>query len=208
MGLSGIGAGRLADLRDPRWSIAVGLALQAAAMYGLGSTSLVTPAIALLGFIIIYRMSFGCVHSPLTNVILRSLPPDRLNMSSGLDGIHRGFASAFGIALGSTVLERSLSLHQLNLAQQHDLSALSVQDATGAITDILIGAGVPEVEASGRALTVLLEHLREQAQIAAYQDTFLVLFGVTLLAVIPALLSRTQSIDEQKTIREPEGSES
>ncbi|MDH3605281.1 MAG: hypothetical protein OEU26_37285, partial [Candidatus Tectomicrobia bacterium] len=137
--------------------------------------------------------SFGCVHSPLTNVILRSLPPDRLNMGSGLDGIHRGFASAFGIALGSTILERSLSVHQIHLGQQHDLSTLSVQDATGAVTDVLIGAGVTEIEASERALTVLLGHLREQAQIAAYQDTFLVLFGVTLLAVIPALLSRLRS---------------
>ncbi|WP_089720575.1 DHA2 family efflux MFS transporter permease subunit [Candidatus Entotheonella palauensis] len=193
MGLSGIGAGRLADLRDPRWSIILGLALQAAAMYGLGSTSLVTPAVTLLGLIMIYRMSFGCVHSPLTNVILRSLPPDRLNVGSGLDGIHRGFASAFGIALGSTVLERCLSRHQIRLGEQHDISALSVQDATSSVTDTLIGAVVTEAEASGRALSILLGHLREQAQIAAYQDTFLVLFGVTLLAVIPALLSRARS---------------
>ncbi len=193
MGLSGIAAGRLADLRDPRWSITLGLVLQAVAMYGLSSTSLVTPALSLLGFIMIYRMSFGCVHSPLTNVILRSLPPERLNMGSGLDGIHRGFASAFGIALGSTILERCLSRHRIHLGQQHDLSALSVQDATSAVTDILLEAGVTNTEASGRALTILLGHLREQAQIAAYQDTFLVLFGVTLLAVIPALLSRTRS---------------
>lgn len=193
MGLSGIAAGRLADLRDPRWSIIVGLALQAAAMYALGATSLATPAVSLLGFILIYRMSFGCVHSPLTNVIFKSVPPEQLNLGSGLDGIHRGFASAFGIALGSSILERSLSLHQINLGQQHDISDLPVQDATTSITYLISRTGLNDVEVSGQAMAILWGHLREQAQMAAYQDTFLVLFGLTLLAVIPALLSRTRS---------------
>jgi hypothetical protein len=39
-------------------------------------------------------------------------------------------------------------------------------------------------------LAVLWEQLRQQAQITAYQETFLVLCGVTLLALIPAVLAR------------------
>lgn len=195
MGLSGIAAGRLADVADPRWTIIFGLLLQAVAMFGLASTSLETSALALLGFVMAYRMSFGCVHSPLTTIILKSLPADRLNMGSGLDGIHRGFASAFGIAFGSLILERSLSLHLINLGQQHDASALSVQDAAGAVTDMLVRSGVADLEARGHVLGVLWGHLQQLAQVAAYQDTFLVLGGVTLLALIPALLSRARVSD-------------
>lgn len=197
MGLSGVGAGRLADVTDPRWTIIFGLLLQAAAMYALASTSLETSAWALLGFVMAYRMSFGCVHSPLTSIIFKSLPADRLNMGSGLDGIHRGFASAFGIAFGSLILERSLSFHQVNLGQQHDASAQPVRDATGAVTDILVRSGVADVEARGHALGVLWGHLRELAQVAAYRDTFLVLCGVTLLALIPALLSRAHVANDR-----------
>jgi predicted MFS family arabinose efflux permease len=99
MGLIGVGAGRLADLTDPRWPIFLGFLLQAVAMYYLGLTSLETSAVWLTIVVVLYRLSFGCVHSPLTSVVLKALPPDRLSMGSGLDGIHRGFASAFGIAL-------------------------------------------------------------------------------------------------------------
>jgi hypothetical protein len=42
----------------------------------------------------------------------------------------------------------------------------------------------------GSELAVLWEHLRQQAHMAAYQDTFLILCGVTLLAMAPACLAR------------------
>jgi hypothetical protein len=45
--------------------------------------------------------------------------------------------------------------------------------------------------AGGKALAVLRDHLLQQAQMAAYQDTFFLLCGVTLLALLPALLSQT-----------------
>jgi hypothetical protein len=40
------------------------------------------------------------------------------------------------------------------------------------------------------ALAVLGAHLRQAAQVTAYQDTCLVLCGLTLLALAPAFLAR------------------
>lgn len=190
MGLVGVGAGRLADIADVRWSVGLGLLLQALAMYYLSLTSLETSAVWLTVLIVFYRMSFGCVNSPITNVILKSLPPGRLSMGSGLDGIHRGFASAFGIALGSTLVERRLAAHQTALGEAHEVWSSSVQEATAGVTDTLMQAGLSGGEASGQALTTVLNRLQQEAQIAAYQDGFLVLCLVTLAALLPALLAR------------------
>jgi len=110
-------------------------------------------------------------------------------MGSGLDGIHRGFASAFGIALGSMLVERLLIAHEIALGEEHELLASSVSDFTGAATEMLIQAGIESSEASGQALAALWSYLRQTAQIAAYQDAFLVLCGITLLALVPALCS-------------------
>ena len=44
--------------------------------------------------------------------------------------------------------------------------------------------------AGGKTLAILRDHLLQQAQLAAYQDTFLLLCAVTLLALLPALLSQ------------------
>jgi EmrB/QacA subfamily drug resistance transporter len=198
MGVIGVGAGRLADLFDPRGSIFLGLLLHAAAMYALGCTSLDTTVAWLTVLVIVYRMSFGCVHSPLTNTLLKTLPPERLSMGSGLDGIHRGFASAFGIALGSTMLERRLAAHEVGLAEQHEALSQQVQDATSAVADTLRRHGVTGGEADGQAVAVVHEHLQAQAHMAAYQDAFLILCGVTVFAMAPAMLARVSKAGSQR----------
>jgi DHA2 family multidrug resistance protein len=142
--------------------------------------------------VLIYRMSFGCVHSPLTKMILSTLPPDRLSMGSGLDGIHRGFASAFGIALGSVILERRTAMHVISLSETHELSTTSVQEAIDATAITLQQTGLSVTDPERHPLLVLWWQLLEQARVLAYQETFLVLSGVTLLALLPAIWARRE----------------
>jgi DHA2 family multidrug resistance protein len=197
MGLTGVGAGRLADISDPLWPILLGLVLQATAMYALGQTTLLTSTVSLTALVVVYRMSFGWVHSPLTKIVLSTLPADRLSMGSGLDGIHRGFASAFGITLGSMVLERRTATHLLQLSEAHESFTPSVQEAAHAVTEVLIQTGIPAEGTDPGVLAVLWEQLQHQAQITAYQETFLVLCGVTLLALLPAVLARRSRASEE-----------
>ena len=192
MGLVGVGAGRLADFKDPLWPILLGLFLQATAMYALGQTTLFSGTLWLTFLVLIYRMSFGCVHSPLTKMILSTLPPDRLSMGSGLDGIHRGFASAFGIALGSVILERRTAMHVISLSETHELSTSSVQEAIDATAITLQQTGLSVTDPERHPLLVLWWQLLEQARVLAYQETFLVLSGVTLLALLPAIWARRE----------------
>src|SRR2546430_15440358 len=103
MGLVGVWAGRLADRLEPRVPIFLGLTLHALAMYALGYTTVEHGTGWLTLLVIAYRASFGFVYTPLTSVVLKTLPPERLSMGSGLDGIHHGLGSAFGIALGSMI---------------------------------------------------------------------------------------------------------
>jgi EmrB/QacA subfamily drug resistance transporter len=168
MGLVGVGAGRLADLFDPRLPIVLGLLLQAASMYYLGLTSVLTASAWMTSLIIIYRMSFGCVYTPLTGVVLNTIPRGRLSMGSGLDGIHRGFGSAFGITLGSTVLELRILTHVMNLGEQNDVSTLSVRETSGELTHLLAQVGDLGGAAAAKALVILHEHLLQQAEVAAY----------------------------------------
>jgi DHA2 family multidrug resistance protein len=186
MGLVGVVAGRLADRLEPRVPIFLGLFLQALAMYALGYTTVEHGTGWLTLLVIVYRTSFGCVYTPLTSVILKTLPPERLSMGSGLDGIHRGIGSAFGIAVGSMMVERHTAMHVLEPGEQHEMQSLSVQEATRAVSEVLAESGMRHGRAE--ALAVLGEQLRQTAQSTAYQDTFLVLCGLTLLALPPALL--------------------
>jgi hypothetical protein len=138
--------------------------------------------------VIAYRASFGFVYTPLTSVILKTLPSDRLSMGSGLDGIHRGFGSAFGIAMGSMLVERRTAAHMMAFGEQHELQSLVVQDTTNTISAALTEAGMEH--GATAALAVVEVQLREVARIAAYQDTFVMLGMLTLLALPPVLLVR------------------
>jgi len=146
--------------------------------------------------VILYRTSFGCVYTPLTTVILKTLPPDRLSMGSGLDGIHRGIGSAFGIAMGSMIVERNTAAHLIALGEQHELQNLSIHEASNAVSEILAASGM--AQGRGEILAVLGEHLRQIAQMTAYQDTFMVLGGLTLLALPPAFLAHRRRATRQE----------
>jgi hypothetical protein len=88
------------------------------------------------------------------------------------------------------VLERRTAAHLLYLSEEHDRFTISVQEAMYAATEVLTQAGINASAPDNGMLAVLWEQLRQQAQITAYQETFLVLCGVTLLALIPAVLAR------------------
>jgi DHA2 family multidrug resistance protein len=188
MGVVGLGAGRLADRFEPRLPIFLGLFLQATAMYALGYTTVEHGVGWLTLLVIAYRASFGFVYTPLTSVILKTLPSDCLSMGSGLDGIHRGLGSAFGIAMGSMLVERRTAAHIIALGEQHEVQSPAVQDATNAVSVALAEAGMERGRAE--ALAVLETKLREDARITAYQDTFIMLGMLTLLALPAALLVR------------------
>lgn len=201
MGMVGLGAGRMADLFEARVPICLGLFLQTVAMYALGHTTVAMGTAWLTFLVIVYRASFGCVYTPLTGIILNTLPPDRLSMGSGLDGIHRGFGSAFGIALGSMFVERRTAMHLFRHGEQHELHDVGVQETAQAVTETLQEAG----RGQGETMTVILDHLQEEVRIAAYQDTFLVLCGLTLLALPPVLLTRLRRAPPGKSAPDAPG---
>ena len=65
-----------------------------------------------------------------------------------------------------------------------------MQEATNAVTEMFAQDGIGY--GRGEAFAVLGDQLRQEAQVAAYQDTFLALCGLTLLALLPALLARSK----------------
>ena len=79
--------------------------------------------------------------------------------------------------------------HLTGLGEQHDVSALGVREAASRLSHMLAEIGEFGGGATG-TLAILHAHLLQQAQMAAYQDTFLLLCATTLLALLPAMLSR------------------
>jgi hypothetical protein len=64
---------RLADVLAPHGPIFLGLLLHAAAMYYCGMTYLEGHTLWFTFLVVLYRLSFGCVHTPLPTMVLKNL---------------------------------------------------------------------------------------------------------------------------------------
>ena len=65
-----------------------------------------------------------------------------------------------------------------------------MRETATTVAQLLMHAGELGGVVGGKTLAIIRDHLLQQAQLAAYQDTFLLLSAVTLLALLPALLSQ------------------
>lgn len=191
MGWIGLFAGKLSDRVDPRVPIIVGLATFALDMYLFSSLTLLSGVGLVTLLVMAQRGSFGLIQSPITNAIMRTLPSEDRNMGSGLHGVHRGVAAAFGVALCSLLLERRMAVHSVLLGQYHDPSDLSVQQALQAFHNFLLQAGeIPQL-AGAKAMAALGQMMSRHVRMTAYTDCFLLLSIVFILALIPAFMSRS-----------------
>jgi EmrB/QacA subfamily drug resistance transporter len=193
MGWVGFLAGRLSDRIDPRVPILVGLATFALGMYLFSSLTLLTGVGLVTVLVMAQRGSFGLIQSPITNAIMRTLPPEDRSMGVGLHGVHRGVAAAFGVALCSLMLEKRLAVHGALLGQQHDLLDMPLRQSLEAFRGILLRAGDVQHLVAAKAMAALGQVLARHVRIAAYTDSFLLLSIVFILALVPAYLAWDRS---------------
>lgn len=191
MGWMGLLAGKLSDRVDPRVPIIIGLATFALDMYLFSSLTLFSGVGLVTLLVLAQRGSFGLIQSPITNAIMRTLSPEERNMGSGLHGVHRGVAAAFGVALCSLVLEKRMAVHNVLLGQYHDASDLPVQQALEAFRGFLLQAAEVQHLTSAKAMAALGQILSRYVRMAAYADCFLLLSIIFILALIPAFMSRS-----------------
>ncbi len=190
MGWIGLFAGRLSDRIDPRIPVLVGLACFGLDMFFFASLTLLSGVGLVTLLVITQRGAFGLIQSPLNNAIMRTLPPEDRNMGSGLHGVHRGVAAAFGVALCSLILEKRLAVHGVLLGQHHDRFAIPVQQSLDTFQSLLVQAGEIPQQASVQSMAALGQVYSNHIRMAAYADCFLFLAVVFILALVPAYLTR------------------
>ncbi len=193
MGLMGVLAGQLSDKIDPRIPMLTGLLCFFGALYAFSITSLNTSLAWFTVLVIFQRVAFGCIQSPISSVVLKTLSREHLNMGSGLHGVHRGIASAFGVTLASLLLEQRLAVHRLLSSESHDLSSVAIRWILPSIQASLQDAGEVPSLLRTQTFQMLRSLMERQVEMTAYQDIFLVLSLLFLLALIPTALIKIRA---------------
>ncbi len=105
----------------------------------------------------------------------------------------RQLGGAFGTVLFVAFLETRSRFHAEALTATQDYANHTTDRLITLVKFILHRAGLPDTTQRSGALEYLGAVVQAQSETLAFQDTFMIVAGVALLALFPAfLLSRTQ----------------
>ncbi|MEE8304903.1 MAG: DHA2 family efflux MFS transporter permease subunit [Candidatus Tectomicrobia bacterium] len=178
-------AGKLSDLAGPKLPIVIGIFLFIWLFFGYADMNRWSTMFVILQVMVLRPFAYGWSNSPTNFAALQALPGPSVRMGSGLFSLVRGVASAFGVAIGATLLERRRQVHMLQLSQDAGHAVNSLNDTLGGLQRHVaaVGDGNPNPLLP---LAMLGQYMREEAVFAAYRDLFLIggiLSVITLILV-------------------------
>ncbi|QQS14833.1 MAG: DHA2 family efflux MFS transporter permease subunit [Rhodospirillales bacterium] len=186
-------AGRLSDATPPALMIMGGLLTFAAGFVALAGADVDTTFWTLAVVTLVSRLGLGFINPSLNASSLKALPPERLRQGAGAVNFVRQLGGAFGTILFVAFLENRARFHAEALTATQSFSNHTSDLLIAKVESLLLAAGLSANVRHGVALEHLGAMLQAQSQTMAFQDTFLLVAGTTLVALVPAyLLSRSQ----------------
>jgi len=182
-------AGRMSDRLSPAGMIAGGLVLFSAGFATMSTADVDTAFWTLAGIFMISRLGLGFINPALNAFSLNALPASQVRQGAGAVNLIRQLGGAFGTILFVAFLETRMAFHAEALTATQDFANRSSAEMLDRIAQLLRAAGLSEATRHARAIEHLGQMVHAQAQALAFNDTFLMISGVTLLALIPALMA-------------------
>ncbi|ETX00964.1 MAG: hypothetical protein ETSY2_38010, partial [Candidatus Entotheonella gemina] len=183
-GLMSYLAGKLSDRTGPKLPIVIGMSLFIWLFFWYADMDRWTPMFIVLQVMVLRPFAFGLTNSPTNFAALQTLPESSVRMGSGLFGLMRGVASAFGVAMGATILERQRQVHMLEFAVHAGEAGHSLGDTLGGLQSRAAELGAGPASAS-LSLAMLGRYMREEAVFAAYRDLFIIGGLLSVATLIP-----------------------
>ena len=126
---------------------------------------------------------------PAINVsALKALPPEQLNNGSGSINFVRLMGGAFGVNTLVVFMEQRTEFHAISLTATQTAGNASSRELLDMVSSLLHGGGVPDAVLQPGALHYLGRVVEAQAQTMGFQDGFMVIAVVFILALIPAMM--------------------
>jgi DHA2 family multidrug resistance protein len=185
-------AGQITNHVQPKYLMAFGMAVIAAAMWHM--TSLM-PA-ASFGFFewarVFQMIGLPFLFIPINTVAYAGLPPDKTNNASALINMARNLGGSFGISLANTELARRSQFHHERLAEHVTPTSPGYHHALDQVTAFFQAQGANAAHARDLAFAWIGQAVQGQAVMLAYIDVFWVsaVFAALMVPLVLILLRR------------------
>ena len=177
--------GRAADQFPPAGLITAGLLLFMCGTLLLSGGDGNTPYLHIMLFAVVCRIGMGCITPTLTATAIAAVPEDRLKQGTGTINFFRQLGGAFGINTLVALLERRTEFHVDAMAATQSADNAAMREMLSHARDLLAPSGLPEATYDLLALDHLGRMIAAQASTIAYQDGFLLVTSIFVVALLP-----------------------
>ena len=177
-----------APLVKPAFLILFGMAVFAFSQWMLSQmTSQSGTADTIVG-LIIRGAGLGFLLTPITVASLQSLKPNEVAQGAGLSNLARQLGGSFGIAAINTYVTNQTAFHRSNLVTHIYSGNMLVGSRISGLTQRFIECGFSPTDAHASAIASVNGALQAQALTLSYDDAFLLISVVFVIAAPLALL--------------------
>ena len=153
-----------------RYLIAIGLVLQAAALWHMSNF----PADLSFAHAVWARMfqaaGLAFLFIPITTLSYHGLAPVKNNAASSMLSVARNVGGSVGIAFANTLIAQRIQFHHLRLAEHINFARYGAVMSISRLQEIFQAGGAGELSAENQALQVVQNMINRQSAIMAFND--------------------------------------
>jgi DHA2 family multidrug resistance protein len=174
-------SGRLANVVQPKYLMAFGLAAVAIAMWH--STSLDQNAgFGFFAWMRLYQMiGLPFLFVPINTVAYSELRPESTGQASSLINVARNLGGSIGISLANTELMQRAQFHQSRLVETAIPSSSNYQHTLDRVTEFFVSQGSSLIAARQQAVGWIGQTILNQSVLISYMDVF---WGCSIFALL------------------------
>ncbi len=180
-------AGRLADVTSHRAMIFVGLSLFVLSNYPMTHADAFTPTVDMLMWYAVGRVGLALVFPSLNAAAINPLSLALIPQGSGAINFLRQLGGAFGINLITLAMQDRLVAHYDALNQTQNWGNPTTRELMRVVVLEFQHVGLVGYRGFEASFTYVLGIVGAQSIMLAYRDMFLLIGGIFVVALVPAL---------------------
>ena len=183
-------AGKLTDMVQPKYLVALGMLLTAGGLYYMTSFSPDADFDFFAWARVFQMLGAPFLFIPITTLSYADLPPEKTNEAAALINVARNEGGSIGVSLVTTMLAQREQFHQSRLVDNVTQTSPQYQAVVhqGAQHFTSTGASLPD--AQHQALGLVGQLVQSQSQLLSYIDVYFVLAIIAAVMVPVALMLR------------------
>ena len=191
-------AGRITDSVSSHIPISGGLLIFAIGFFLISVIDVNTGFWALIGYTSINRIGLSIAIPSLSAGALKAVPTEKLARGASSATFFRNLGGGFGITLLTAFFEHRAQSHSEALTTTQTSANSTTFELLGTVSRLLGEFGMPDPVQVNGALDYLSKVIHAQASTLGFQDTFMVIAIVALIAAGPAWMIGPDSRSRRK----------